>query len=133
MIRSFIEFLLVERLWSWSVIGIAYLLVTLVLRHYAFGSLARELRQIDSELNASVRKLYLRNSVAGWVLYLISFLLVISVWVGWREPGVPLGALAVFCLLLPLFFSLSIILHLQAFAQALLTALRQRMGLEREF
>lgn len=133
MIRTFIEFLLAERLWSWSVAGIAYLVLTLVLRHCAFGSLPRELRSIDSELNHAVKKLYLRNSIAGWVLYLISFLLVIGVWIGWREPRVPIGALALFCLLLPLLFGLSVILHLRAFAQAILTALRQRMGPEKEF
>ena len=111
----------------------AYLIVVTPLRALFFRGLTSELKQIDRNLYSGVTKLYLKNSAAGWSLFSLSFLILITVWISWK--GELTARLPLFLLgsLLPLLFLFSIILHQNAFSKALLTVLRQKMGVEREF
>ena len=131
--RFYTDLVLTQRQWSWAVVGIVYLVLTIFARLLIFRKMVGEVRQIDPNLYSAVREIYLKNSLPGWILFLVSFLLVIVMWVGWRGPIQELSPLALFCLFLPLLFFLSIVLHLTAFAKALLAVLRQRMGVEKEF
>ena len=129
----YIDVMLAERAWSWAVVGIVYLLGTLFVRRLLFTALIRETKKLDPHLFGSVRKVYQRKSVTGWILYLISFLLLVGAWIGWKEAQLRIATVGIFCLAFSLFFFLSVILHLTAYSQALLDVLRQRMGVEREF
>lgn len=133
MTPTYFDLILRERGWSWTLIGVGYLVITLFVRQIIFGNIARELRAVDPDFYSAVKKLYLRTSLGGWVFFLMSFILLIAVWMGWRFPFVNGGTLVLFCLLLPLLFCLSVISHLRAFTRAIVLLLRQRMGPEKEF
>jgi len=128
----YVDVILSERQWSWALVGILYLLLAIFSRLLIFHKMVKEAKQIDPNLYSAVKAIYLKNSISGWILFLISFLYVVVTWLGWKEPQ-GLGPMVLFCLALPLLFFLSVILHLTAFAKALLAVLRQRMGVEKEF
>jgi magnesium-transporting ATPase (P-type) len=129
----YFEVIRVERHWSWALIGIFYLVLAIGTRLLIFRKIVQDTKKIDLQLYSSVTKLYLKNSTAGWILFFISFLLVVAFWMGWKGFLTDRSSLVIFCALLPLLFFLSMVLHLIAFAQALLAVLRQKMGVEREF
>lgn len=131
--RLYVDAVMAERQWSWSVIGIVYLVMTILIRQFIFRALIRNTKDLDSNVYSNARNLYLRNSTAGWILYFISFLLVVVAWIVWKRPKVDTGLLVSFTLLAPSLFFLSVVLHLLAFAHSLLAIFRQKIGVEKEF
>lgn len=131
--KLYFDLIASERQWSWSLMGIGYLALALFVRVLIFRGMVREAKTADSSLYSAVRGLYFKNSLAGWILFFISFLLVIVMWTGWRGAFTDPKLLVLFSFLLLILFFLSLILHLTAFARALLAVLRQRMGVEKEF
>lgn len=117
----------------WSLVSVAYLFLTLTVRLAIFRGLISESKHIDHRLYSEVVKGYHKNSLPGWMLFLASWLLLITVWLRWdgtMNDRIFLCALGVG---VPLIFLSSIILHLRAFSMSLLSLLRQRIGVEREF
>ncbi len=131
--KLYFDAVLMERGWSWSVIGIIYLIMTILVRQFVFRSLIQNTRGFDANVYSHVKSLYLRNSTPGWILYFISFLLVIVSWVAWKGQKISTNLVVLFALFLSALFFLSIILHLATFTRALLAVFRQKMGVEKEF
>ena len=131
--KAYLEIILYDRVWSWSLVGAVYLAVASLIRFFFFHGLTNELRQVDRGLYAEAMKTYLRHSLGGWVIFVISFLLFIAVWVGWKGPFIERLPIFLLGFLLPLLFLLSIVMHYRAFAKALIGVLRQRLGIDREF
>ena len=131
--KLYFDLILAERQWSWAIVAILYLMLAILVRLVIFRKIIHEAKQIDSSLYSTVKGIYLKNSYSGWILYFISFLLVIVLWLGWKNSPLGKVSLVILCLFLSLLFFLSVILHLTAFAKALLAVLRQRMGVEKEF
>ena len=131
--KAYLDMILTERQWSWTLIGAFYLMIAFFLRSILFRSILRESREIDRNLHSEALRLYFRHSLAGWILFALSFLLVVAIWVGWKTP-LP-GKMECFLALwlLSVLFLLSIVAHHQAFTKALLAILRQRTGVEKEF
>ncbi len=121
-----------EKQWSWTLVGIVYLVGALFIRSLFFRFPVRETKEIDASLYSAVKTIYLKNSGLGWVLFSISFLLVIATWLEWQSVASDRTLVLFFCLLLPLLLFLSVALHLTAYVRALLAVLRQRMGVEKE-
>ena len=131
--RNYLNLIFLEKEWSWTLVGIAYLIGGLFIRSLFFRPLVRETKETDSNLYPAVRTAYLKKSGAGWVFFSLSFLAVIAVWVGWKSIINDFSLIVFVSLLITLLFSLSVILHLSAYAKALLFVLRQKMGVEKEF
>ncbi len=127
------DLILSERQWSWAVVGGAYIIAALFLRFLLFRDTLRETKELDKGLYSEVLRLYLKHSITGWVFFGLSFLLVICLWMGWRpsffHTSEYLSALG----LLSILFFLSVIFHYQAFVKALLSVLRQRTGVDKEY
>ena len=132
LIPIYVKLILKEREWSWTLIGALYLLVTIFIHLVFFQGLTRETKQVDSNLYPAVRSAYLKHSLAGWILYFLSFLFVIAVWIAWKGR-IELIPAVTFCLVLPFLFFLSLLLHMKAYAKALLSVLRRRTGIDKEF
>ena len=131
--KVYLDLILAERSWSWSLVAMAYLVVTLLVRQLVFRRVVRETRRLDPNVYSAVKKFYLRTSLGGWMVYLLSLLLVIAVWVAWKGPLFETGPLVSFCVLLLFLYFLSVILHLLSFTRGLLAILGQRIGVEKEF
>lgn len=129
----YLDLIVSEREWSWSIIGIGYLVLTMVVRQLIFKILIHETKEVDPNFFSAVKALYLKKSPAGWILFTVSFILVITAWINWKGFAAEKEALLFLCLALPAFFFLSVILHLLAFSRSLLANFRQKMGVEKEF
>ena len=132
-LKSYFDLILHERQWSWTVIGATYLLLALVIRSILFQSILKESKQIDRSLHSETLRLYLKHSLTGWVLFAFSLSLVGALWIGWKTPPVNKTEFFLGLWLLSVLFLLSLISHSQALTKALLTILRQRTGVEKEF
>lgn len=132
-LKFYLTSVLTERQWSWALAGAFYLFVALFLRSLLFRAVLRETKEMDRQLYSELLRIYLRYSIPGWVLFTISFLLFVALWIGWPNFSLTKPQWAISLFLLPLLFLLSVISHYRAFAKALLTLLRQRIGVEKEF
>lgn len=130
---SYLDLILSERYWSWTLVGIVYLLVSLSLRQVFLGKILCEAKNLESSLYSLAKHFYFRNSLAGWIFYILSFLLLVAGWIGWRQFTAQPLAFPVFCVLFPTLYFLSLVFHGRALALALITAFRQRTGIEKEF
>ncbi|HNX69382.1 MAG TPA: hypothetical protein PLL75_05345 [Candidatus Omnitrophota bacterium] len=121
---AFWNIVLTQRTWSWAVVGIVYLLGFLTLRSFFFRSLIKRAKPLNSKWYAEIKKIYLRKSIGGWVLFLLSFLLLIFFWQSGDFQRSSLYEAAMILLVLLTVF-LSIMSHLIAFGVAALYVLKQ--------
>ena len=122
-LKPYWDVILAERTWSWSLIGILYLLSGFLVRSWFIQPLTSCLKQITRDLQQEVKKAYLRHSFWGWFFFLIPLGLFILLW---RSDLLPFrldDRYVVLAALLSFIFSL--ILHLQAFAKGALLTLKR--------
>ncbi|GEM_PF-6595099 len=129
--KIYFDLMAAERYWSWSAVGMVYLVFTLIVRYLVFSRIFPKAKQAAGDAFPLIKHTYLKNSLPGWILYAISFLLLMVVWIAWDRGIVRGGLWTLFCILLPSLFLLAIILHLIAFTSSLLEITRQKTGIER--
>lgn len=123
LIQQFSDMVVIDRGWSWSVIGILYLGLTLILRNWFLSPVIDRVKLLKRAHAQIVKDAYLKQAAYGWIFYLIAFLIVIALW---REKNLlPItlkqlaaAVTALFC------YIFSIVLHLQAVGAAGIVALR---------
>ncbi len=115
---------LVERNWSWALLCIAYMIVFMMMRNFFFHSLVRRAKALNSKWFQEIKKTYLKKCAAGWVLFLVSLLLLVFFWVSADFQKITLYEAAMLALVL---FAalLSIMSHLITFNTATLCVLKQ--------
>lgn len=131
--QEYLSVILKERVWSWTLVTIAYMIVTLFIRQLFFSKIAHQTKELDPVLYSAARKYYWAHSWTGWGLYLVSLSIVITVWFKWTGEFLELKTLVLAGLALPVVFLLSILFHQGAYLRGVLEALRLRMGPDREF
>ncbi len=123
LLKPYVDAILAERDWSWSFIGILYLVSGMIIRSWFLGPVASRVRNLDRKLRYSVKSAYLKRSFWGWIFFFIPLAVIIVLWQDRPLPapltkihliGVGIGS-----------FVFSIILHLQCFGIASLQTLRQ--------
>ena len=72
--------MLTQRFWSWAAIGIVYLLAFLVVRSFFLRGLIKRARGLNSKWYHAIKKVYMRKCIAGWILFLASFMILIFFW-----------------------------------------------------
>jgi hypothetical protein len=72
--------LLTQRAWSWTVIGIGYLLAFLAVRSFFLRGLIKRARALNSKWYHEIKKAYTKKCIGGWILFLLSFLMLILFW-----------------------------------------------------
>lgn len=71
---------LTQRAWSWAVIGIAYLLTFLFIRGFFLRGLIKRARVLNSKWYHEIKKVYIKKCISGWVLFLVSFMILVFFW-----------------------------------------------------
>ena len=122
MIKPYLDIILAERSWSWSLIGILYVLAAFFVRSWFMNSLVWKAKQLDKSLYAAVKAAYLKRSVLGWFLFFMPLALFTLFWQNMipekdKQFLIICGGTASFVL--------SIILHLKAFGLGALTVLKK--------
>ncbi len=123
-IKSFWDMVLTQRTWSWAVVGIAYLIVFLLVRNFFFHSLLSRARALNSKWYQEIKKVYVKKCIPGWVLFLVSFMLVIFFWRSANLKQPSLYEASMVCIIV-LTILLSITSHLIAFASSTVHVLKQ--------
>ena len=72
--------ILTQRAWSWAVIGIGYLILYLLVRSFFLRGLIKRARTLNSKWYHEIKKVYVRKCFGGWILFLLSFLMLIFFW-----------------------------------------------------
>ena len=121
-IKPYLDIILAERSWSWSLIGILYVLAAFFVRSWFMNSLVWKAKQLDKSLYHAVKSAYLKRSVVGWFLFFVPLALFTFFWQNLipqkdKQFLIICGGTTAFIL--------SIILHLRAFALGTLTVLKK--------
>ncbi|MFA5159964.1 MAG: hypothetical protein WC484_05600 [Candidatus Omnitrophota bacterium] len=115
---------LTQRTWSWTVIGIGYLLVFLLVRSLFLHTLIKQSRSLNSKWCHEIKKVYMRKCIAGWILFLVSFLILILFWQTANFKQASLYEVGmVFLIILTVLFA--IMSHLIAFGTSVIYVLKQ--------
>lgn len=116
--------LLAQRAWSWTIMGIVFLLVFLLVRHFFMQSLIKRAQSLNSKWYHEIQKVYMKKCIAGWIFFLVSLLLFIFFWQTADLNRPSLYEIAVIYVLI-LTVLLSIMFHLIAFGVSIIHVLKQ--------
>ncbi len=72
--------ILTQREWSWAAIGIVYLIVFLLVRSFFLYQLIKSAKAVNSKWYHEIKKTYAKRCAGGWILFLVSFLMMILFW-----------------------------------------------------
>ncbi|MFH1799504.1 MAG: hypothetical protein ABH891_01465 [Candidatus Omnitrophota bacterium] len=115
---------LTQRTWSWALVGIGYLLVFLLVRSFFLHVLIRRARALNSKWYHEIKKVYMKKCIPGWILFLVSFLILIFFWQTANFKQASLYEVGmVFLIILTVLFA--IMSHLIAFGVSTLHVLKQ--------
>ena len=121
-LKPYVNIILTERTWSWSLIGVLYLLAGFFVRSWFIHPLTAHLKQLSHDLQREVKKVYLWRSFWGWLFFLIPLGLLVLLW---RSDLLPFRVNERYLVIAALLsFILSIILHLEALGAAALLTLK---------
>lgn len=109
------DIIMAQRSWSWAVVALIYVLLTLMVRGWFLNILFRRTRKLDKKAVAELQRVYLKRALIGWFFYILSVSTVILIWN--PPPNLPaeltdtrlsvIGAAS---------FVIALLFHLQAFA-----------------
>lgn len=131
-IRNYLETILAERDWSWTLVAILFILLGLVIRGWFLKPLVRKAKELDRALYHEIKAAYLRRSLWGWISFLLSVGLTILLWnegtafpFSLRDLAIVIGILSSLIL--------SVLLHLVAFGLATLSVLKEAENRQKPF
>ena len=115
---------LTQRAWSWTVIGIGYLVLFLLVRSFFLQGLIKRARSLNSKWYHEIKKVYMKKCIAGWILFIVSFLILIFFWQTANLQQASLYEVGmVFLIILTILFA--IMSHLIAFGASVIYVLKQ--------
>lgn len=122
LIEPYLNKILAERDWSWSVVCVLYVLAAWFVRSWFIGPVAAKVRALETPLIKRVEFAYLKRSIPGWALFFFPLAMIVLVW---RKEVLPIQVKDEVLLLAGFScFVLSVILHLQSYATAALGTLK---------
>ena len=125
-IQSYLQLIVTERNWSWTLIGILYIVLALAIRGWFVGPLFRAAKSSNRHLYGEIKTAYLRNSLWGWIFFLIPLIVFIVTW--YRKELFPITIQdAAITLAATASFVLSIMLHMKAFGVAAIQTLHRAL------
>jgi hypothetical protein len=116
--------ILTQRDWSWAAIGIVYLLVFLVIRSFFLHQLIKSAKGVNSKWYHEIKKTYAKKCAGGWILFLVSFLMMVLFWQtgNFQQPSLYECGMAFLIILAVL---LSILSSVMAFSLSVTQVLKQ--------
>jgi len=128
-IKSFLDVLVEERFWSWTLVGILFLILGLILRGWVLKPLIAHAKLLDGKLYHKIKSAYFKKSLLGWVFFLASMTCVVTLWQ--QDLITPLVAKEWLLIVGSLvFFIASLLCHAVAFGIASVKVFRQNQTLK---
>ena len=81
-LQPYVDFILTQRDWSWTLVGVMYLLAAGLVRSWLLSPVTAQLKTLESSLQRKVEFAYLKESILGWIFFFIPLGLIILVWRG---------------------------------------------------
>jgi len=78
--KNYLDMLLTERSWSWTVIGIVYLLLAMIIRSWFLAPIAIHVKTLKGAISRELKGHYMKRAFWGWIFFIFSFLIVIGLW-----------------------------------------------------
>ena len=113
-LKENLDLMLQDRYSSWSIVVIAYLVVTVILRRITFSQIKVAIKCVDRAVYKRAKWSYLKESLSGWILYLISIGFLMAYWFSGTVALLAKVPTFVYLTGLFLFFLFSLISHLKA-------------------
>ena len=125
-LNHYCRLILTERSWSWTVVGIAYILTGLLIRGFFIGPVERLAKKASRPMYDEIKSAYLIRAVWGWIFFLIPLVIFCGLW--YRGAILPLSVQDAPVILIGIIgFTLSILFHLRAFAAAAILVLAKAL------
>jgi hypothetical protein len=124
LIRYYLTVIDTERSWSWTMIGILYLVLALLVRGLAMRPIVSKAKQLKYSLYQEVKLAYLRNSIWGWLFFFVPLGVAIYMWMDLQKHPLTVRDLLIMAGAM-ISYSLSIMFHALAFGLAGIKALKQ--------
>lgn len=125
MVDLFLEILNSERAWSWSVIGILYVVAAFSIRGFFLNPFKVQLDNLDKQHHSAIKKIYFRKSLMGWIFFFIPMIALIVFWLH-PEFFIVLPRKVLLVIDVAAVLLVSILFHLQAFGVAALCVLKNK-------
>ena len=121
---DYLDLIVRQRDWSWTVVVILYLVASLTVRSWFLGPVIRRAKTVAPKHYQRIKRGYLKKSIWGWLSFLVSSLFVIGLWqmplafpLNLKDSVIILGAIASFLF--------AIFLHLLALTIAVIQTLKE--------
>ena len=79
-VMDFVNIILSERDWSWTLIAILFILVALTVRGWCVSPVLNRAKNLSSKRYHRIRMLYLKRSLLGWLFLIVSVIFVVALW-----------------------------------------------------
>lgn len=123
-LQPYLDSALAGRDWSWSLVGLVYIIVGLFIRGLFLKPLLRHAKELEKKPYRDFRSAYLGRSLWGWVFFFITFLILIGLWTS--VDNFPISENEALLILAGLAsYVLSIIFHIGAIAVAAIVSLKK--------
>lgn len=131
-LQEYLNILFEDRLYSWSYVVSAYLILTLVVRKITFGGLRHEIRYIEKKTYKQAKRGYQEHALPGWIVYLVSVFVLAGLWLKCFIPFLNRLPNEIFYLTIFALFFISIIMHLKTFFRETIHAVKKTVEEETE-
>ncbi|MBU3759552.1 MAG: hypothetical protein FGM27_06430 [Candidatus Omnitrophica bacterium] len=127
IVSQYVDLILRERFWSWSVIGIVYLIFAFTVRGWFMNPLFSGIKSLGSQPYHDFKQEYLKLSFWGWFFFFLPLVILTYVWN--QTAKQPLGLFHQILIVAgaALFFW-SIMVHMKSFCQASVVLLKKKLG-----
>ena len=121
-LQPYLEAILAERDWSWTVVGLLYVLAAWFVRSWFVGPVCGRSKVLARPVHRRLEAEYLKRSILGWALFFIPLGIIILIW---RREVLPVKiSSAVLAAAGAVSFVLSIVAHLMAYGIAAVVTLK---------
>ncbi|HTL48483.1 MAG TPA: hypothetical protein VL688_10545 [Verrucomicrobiae bacterium] len=122
LVSAYLRVIWEERFWSWSVVGILYIIAAFTVRGWFLNGLISSARALKSKHYHEIKQAYLRRSLPGWLFFFLPLIIFTFVWNQTTGTAIPGKYLAAVILGIVSFIA-AILSHVRAFAEASLSVL----------
>ena len=131
MSDELIQTILRERQWSWSVIGLLSVFLTLLLRAVFLGGILRSMKIRNRSWYRRTLSHYQKRSIIGWIFFGLLNLIVILLWTMSPKLLTYFSGREWFFILIVLFL-LSLFFHLKAYTRSIVASLEENISMDKD-
>ena len=76
-LKSYLDVLIEQREWSWTLLAMTYLLIGFVIRNIFLGIITQSLKMLPRKYHHEIKSEYLKRAAVGWAFFLLPLIALI--------------------------------------------------------